>query len=295
MREDLSPAEELFQPGFALRRGAAAVGRLALVVVLSGWISGFDPATAAHAQIGTSVADVELATLDGGRARLLADVAANVLVFFRPDQERSLKTLKDLAGCQKPFAGKSVRWIGVVSGAASRDDARAAVTEARLAMPFLVDEGDALYGSLGVALHPVVVVVGADRKLAAFEPFRAINYCLVITARIRRVLGEISDDEMQRLLAPPRTVDGGDAQAAARNLRLAQALFEAKRYDNALVSVRRSLEKDPALAGAHALMGEILARQGNCAEAVRAFAKAIEIDAGSVRAKEGLQQCERVR
>ena len=271
------------------------MGRLGFLIALFGWISSFHQATAARAQVGTPVADVELATLEGGKARLLGDVAANVLVFFRPNQERSVSTLKDLAGCQKAFAGKPVRWVAIVSGAAPRDSVTAVVREVRLAMPVLVDEGDALYGSLGMALHPVIVIVGADRRLAAFEPFRAINYCAVVTARLRHVLREISDEELQRLLAPPRAVNGGDAQIAGRNLRLAEALFKAKNYDKALESVRRSLEKDPALAPAHALMGEILAAQGNCAAAVRAFTRALEIDSGSAPAKDGIERCSPTR
>lgn len=295
MREDLPPGEELLQPGFAVGHASGAVGRLAFLMALFGWISSFHPATAARAQVGTPVADVELATLEGGKDRLLGDVAANVLVFFRPNQDRAVSTLKNLAVCQKAFAAKPVRWVAIVSGAAPRDSVTAVVREARLAMPVLVDEGDALYGSLGVALHPVIVIVGADRRLAAFEPFRAINYCAVLTARLRHVLREISDDELQRELAPPRAVNGGDAQSAGRNLRLAEALFRAGNYEKALESARRSLEKDPALAPAHALMGEILAAQGNCAEAVRAFARALEIDSGSAPAKEGIERCKPMR
>lgn len=258
-------------------------------------MGGFHPASAARAQVGTPVADVELATLEGGKARLLGDAGANVLVFFRPNQEHSRRTLQDLADCQKGFAGKPVRWVAIVSGTASKESVTAVVREARLAMPVLVDEGDTLYGSLGVALHPVIVIVGRDQKLAAFEPFRAINYCAVVTARIRYVLREISDEELQRALAPPRAVNGGDAQTAVRNLRLAEALFKAKSYDKALESVRRSLERDPALAPAYALMGKILAAQGNCAQAVRAFFKALEIDAGNALAREGIEQCKPTR
>ena len=39
-------------------------------------------------------------------------LAANVFVFFRPEQERSLDTLKDMAACEKEFEGKPVRWVG---------------------------------------------------------------------------------------------------------------------------------------------------------------------------------------
>lgn len=289
----MPPAAAPFQQGLAA--GRAAAGGLAFVVALFAWAGGLHPATAAHAQIGTPVADVELATLEGGKARLLEGAAVNVLVFFRPDQERSLKTLKDIAACRRALAGSPVRWIAIVSGAAPKGVVTGAVAETRLAMPILVDEADALYGSFGVALHPVIVIVGADRRLAAFEPFRAINYCAVVTARIRHLLHEISDEEMQRVLAPPRAVEGGDAQIAGRNLRLAAVLFEAKSYDKALESVRRSLEKNPRLAPAHVLAGRILAAQGNCAEAVRAFDKALDIDPGSATAKEGAGRCKPAR
>ena len=67
-------------------------------------------------QIGDPIEDVELRTIDGRKDHLLAKgVAANVFVFFRPEHERSLDTLKDMASCEKEFAARPVRWVGVVS------------------------------------------------------------------------------------------------------------------------------------------------------------------------------------
>jgi len=283
MRKDMPPREELFES----RR---AVGTL-VVTALLGWASVFHAATAAHAEMGTPVPDAELPTLEGGKARLLADVAANVLVFFRPEQERSLTALKQLAECRKGLAGKPVRWTAIVSGAAPKHGVTAMVRESALAMPVLVDEGDALYASLGVALHPVAVIVGPDRKLAAFEPFRSVNYCAVVTARVRHVLREISDDELQRALAPPSAARGGDAQVALRYRALAETLFKAGNHAKALENVRRSLEKDPALASAHALAGDILAAQGDCAAAREAYAKAREIDPAALTYRKDSAPC----
>lgn len=266
----MPPREELLESG-------GAVGTL-VVAALIGWASVFHPAAAAHAQAGTPVADTELAALDGGKARLLADAAVNVLVFVRPEQERSLKALKQLGECQKGVAGKPVRWVAIVSSAAPKASVTAMVRESALAMPVLVDEGDALYGNLGVALHPVAVIVGPERRLAAFEPFRSIHYCAVVTARVRHALREISDDELQRALAPPTAARGGDAQVALRYRALAETLFKAGNHAKALENARRSLERDPALASAHALLGDILAAQGDCGAAREAYRKAREID-----------------
>src|SRR5512139_356072 len=98
--------------------------RIAGLAALAWCLAAFPPAQAAHAAVGTSVADAELATLDGGRARLLGD-GASVLVFFRPGQDRSLGALRELGRCQTVFAGKPVRWVGIVSDAAPAAEASA--------------------------------------------------------------------------------------------------------------------------------------------------------------------------
>jgi tetratricopeptide (TPR) repeat protein len=230
-------------------------------------------------------------TLDGGKARPLGDADVSVLVFFRPNQERSLAGLRELAQCQGGFAGKPARWVGVVSDSVSAESAAALAREARFVAPVLVDSGDALYGSLGISLHPVVVVVGRDHKLAAFEPFRSVDYCSVVVARIRHALREISDDELRQALDPPKASEGGNGQVARRYRAMAEVQFKAGNYDKALESVRKSIDRDPQLAPAHALLGEILLAQGNCAGAVDAFAKALAIDVTLVAAKAGMERC----
>ena len=271
------------------------MGRFTFLIALLGSLAGFHPATAAHAAIGTAVADAEMPTLDGGKAQVLGNVEADVLVFFRPNQERSLGALRELAQCQQELAGKSVRWAAIVSSSAPAQSVTAMMRDTGFAARVLVDGGDALYGSLGLALHPVVVIVGRDHKLAAFEPFRSVDFCSVVSARIRHLLREISDDELRRALDPPRAVEGGNGQVARRYRALAEALFKAGNYDKALENVHKSLDKDPLLAPAHALMGEILLAQGNCADAIPAFNQALAIDAASASAKQGLAQCKTSR
>lgn len=268
---------------------------MTFILALLGSLAGFHPARAAHAAIGTPIADAEMSTLEEGRARVLGDVEADVLVFFRPNQERSLGALRELAQCEQALVGKSVRWVAIVSSSAPADDVKAMMRASGFAAPVLVDEGDALYGSLGLALHPVVVIAGRDHRLAAFEPFRSVDFCAVVGARIRHLLHEISDDELRLVLDPPRAVEGGNGQVALRYRAFAEALFNDQRYDKALENVRKSLDKDPLLAPAHALLGSILLAQGNCAEAVPAFDKALALDAANATAKQGLAQCKAAR
>jgi hypothetical protein len=268
---------------------------IAALLVLVGLVTVFQPASAAHAAIGTPVASTEMPTLEGGKAQVMGNVEANVLVFFRPDQPRSAGALRELARCQKDFAGKSVRWVAVVPSSASLPGVMTLMRDTSFAAPVLLDNGDALYGSLGLDLHPVVVIVGRGQKLAAFEPFRVLDYCTVISARIRHVLREISDAELGAVLDPPKATQGGNEQVARRYRAFAEVQFKNKDYDKALDSVRKGLTKDPLLAPAHALLGQILLAQGNCADAVPAFNQALLLDGASTAAREGLERCKSAR
>jgi tetratricopeptide (TPR) repeat protein len=274
-----------------MRQGSSGARLLAALACA---LAAFHAAWAAHAAIGTPVADGELATLQGGSARVLGD-GTSVLVFFRPNQDRSATALRELAQCRARLSGRPVRWVGVVSDSVPAQAASALVREAGFDVPVLVDRGDALYGALGIALHPVVVIVGRDRKLAAFEPFRSVDFCAVVTARVRHALGEVGDAEVQAALEPPKSAEGGDEQVAARYRALAQMQLKSGSPDKALASIERSLEKAPKLAASHALRGEILAVLGRCSEAVPAFREALSLDASNVAAKAGLERCAAAR
>jgi hypothetical protein len=219
------------------------------------------------------VPNPELPTLDGGKAPLVGTARANVFVFFRPGQEHSLHTLEQLAALVEELRGKPVRFVAVTSDGYDREAVRATLAEAKLAVPVLLDVGDALYGALGVRLHPVVGIADARGRLAAYQHFLKVNQQDVLRGRIRLLLGEIGDAEMQAIVAPPPATDGGPRVAAQRRVNLGRQLLAHGRPEPALDNARRALELAPGLPAAHALAAEALAATGKCAEA-RAEAKA---------------------
>lgn len=246
-----------------------------------------------HVAVGEVVDDAELRTLDGGRHPLAAKGAkANVVVFFRPQQEHSLDTLKDMAACEKELAGKPVHWVAVVSSAWTREEVRAVVSETGVQMPVLVDEGDALYGRLGVRLHPAIGILDARRRLVAYEPFRQINYCDRVRARIRLVLGELTEADVAKVDAPERATTRTDDGVARRHLNYARTLMRIQKYDRALEEVQKSLEVFPS-AAAYALLGELLAARGRCPEALRAFDLASKLEPANSTAIEARKRCGR--
>lgn len=232
-----------------------------------------------HAQIGDLVDDVELPTLDGRRERLLGrGTKANVFVFFRPQQDHSLETLKVLAACEAEFRSKPVRFVGVVSDTAAADEVRATVQEAGVRMPVLVDTGDALYAQLGVRLHPLIGLVDARRKLTAWEPFRKINYCERLRVRIRHLLGEATEREIAEVDAPEQVDDPPKEEGVAkRHLNYARMLLKMGEHAEALAEVQKALLIAPS-AAAYAAQGEVLAAMGKCPDATRAFEAALRID-----------------
>lgn len=245
-------------PAARPEEGNVRIASLGLAALAAGLL--VLPARApAHAEAGQPVEPQELPALGGGRVPLLGKGALDVLVFFRPGNERSADTLERLAECEPALAAKQVRVVGVVSSSVPADEVRAAVARAGLKAPVLVDEGDALYGRLELRQHPVVVLVDRRHRVAAVEPYQRLRYCELVKARVAFLLGEITQAELDRILAPPKAefptaVAGG---SAGRYVKLGQ----------------RELEK------------------GNCALAVKAFDHALESDPKNPLALAGKASC----
>jgi tetratricopeptide (TPR) repeat protein len=247
-----------------------------------------------HVHVGDRLSAEELPALDGGRAALLsAGARANVLVFFRPDQEHSREVLRHAAGWSRDFAGKPVRIVAIASSRRPGAEVRDAVKEAGLRVPVLVDEDDRLYAKLGLRTLPVVVVADGDFRVLAFETFRRVHLDATVRARIRLALKEIDGDTADRAANPPRATMPNEAEGAVahRNVRLGQALLERGHYEKAEERARHVLALDPGHAPAHVLLGRALAAQRKCEEAIRAFEEALRLEPGNAAALEGKAGC----
>lgn len=255
------------------RRPSAPLALLALLAAVP-------PLAQARAEPGTQLENVELRTLGGGKARLLdSKVKANVFVFFRPNHERSLDALKQMAACEKELAGKSIRWTAVVSSSEAVAEVQAVVQESGIAMPVLVDEGDVLYDKLGIRLHPMVGIADGKLKLVALEPYRQIEYCDVIKTRIKVLLGEAEQADLDKVLNPDKSpLPGADPmKKAMRDVNMARRLLEIGQLADSVKFAQKALAIAP-VAEAFTVMGKAYAKQGKCAEAERAFESALKLD-----------------
>ncbi len=250
----------------------------------------------ANVEVGQKVPGDALPTLDGGKEALFAPRSmASVLVFFRPGHDRSIAALKALARCEVEFADRPVRFVAVVSSSHPRDEARATAAEAGIRMPVLVDEGDRLYGKLGVRLHPVVGIVDEQGTLLAYVPFHQVNLCDMIRVRIRFALGEVDATAVDRVDNPPKALFPNEipGAVAGRHAALGERFLASRQWAKAADQARIALGLAPDLARAHALLGAALAGQGRCREAAPAFAEALRLDPANASARAGKARCER--
>jgi tetratricopeptide (TPR) repeat protein len=247
----------------------------------------------AHAEVGTPVPNPELASVSGEKLMVIDPKArVSVLIFVKAGQDRSLDALKAMVRCEKQLSGKPVRFLAVLPGDTTPDDAKALAVASGVRMPMLFDANDALYEKLLVRGHPVIFLVDARAKVAGFEQYRQIDYCDVIAARIRFLLGEIDQATLDKVLEPPRNSMPGDdlRDVSNRDVNLGRRQLKIKQYDKAIASANKALGVAPN-PGAFALLGEVAAARGDCAAARKQFEAALKLDPNEKHALEGQKAC----
>ncbi len=234
-------------------------------------IGPFAPVADAFAEVGSKVDPVDLPAVAGGKAALLSPAArANVMVFFRPDQERSVDALRQLAGCEKELV-KGVHWVAIASGSASPADVKAAASTAGIRMPVLVDEGDKIYDRLGIRMFPAVAIADAKGVVQAFEPYRQLDFADAVKAQVRFVMGEIDQAARDRALDPEASRlpgQGDPSKKAMRDVNMARQLVQLGQYEAAVKQAQKALEQAPVPA-AFPVLAMAYAKMGRCADANR--------------------------
>jgi tetratricopeptide (TPR) repeat protein len=251
------------------------------------------PAADARAEPGTPVENVELRTLAGGKERLLSTKAkVNVFFFFRSSQDRSVDALRQMVQCEKDLAGKSIHWVAVVSSSDPAEDVAIIAKEAGLQMPILIDEDDRVYDKLMVRLHPMVGIADAKHVLVSLEPYRQIDYCAAVKARIQFALGELDQAALDKVLSPEKSLlPGADPmKKAMRDVNMARRLLDIGKYSESVKFAQRALLIAP-VSQAFTVMGQAYAKQGKCGDASKAFDQALKLDPKDADAAAGKGRC----
>jgi tetratricopeptide (TPR) repeat protein len=166
----------------------------------------------------------------------------------------------------------------VVSSSAPPDEVKALVSQTGLKMPVLVDEGDVLYDRLGIRLHPMVGIVDAKFTLTALEAYRQIDYCEVLKVRIRMLLGEATQADLDKAVNPEKSpLPGADPmKKAMRDVNMARRLYELGLHEKAIKKAQRALEIAP-VAQAYVVMAKAYAKLGQCADSAQSVEMAAKL------------------
>jgi len=202
------------------------------------------PPARARVTAGEILENAELPALSGGQDVLVSRAdRVSIVLFWRPGHERSLDTLKQMAECEKVFAGKPVHMVAVVSGSYATADVKAAVEEAGLHVPVLLDQGDALYGKLEIRQHPLVVVAEPSGRIQLAQPYVRLRYCDIVRAHVRFLLKEIDQAQLELALNPPRASFPNDDKrnVVKRYVTMGRREVAAGRCDKALASFEKAL------------------------------------------------------
>jgi tetratricopeptide (TPR) repeat protein len=265
----------------------SALAALLLLAALPRWADAFR-----YADIGSKLPQGELATLDGRQRPILDSTAAvNVLLFFRPNQDRSRDALTVLTRVCDKYANRGVRCVALVSDYYGRKEVQGVTKHAAWpADRTLIDEDERYAGQLGVSLHPSIGLADGARTLLAYEPYAQINYTQRIEAQIEYALGDINLEQLRAALDPP-VLPRKQKNRAKLNLYYALRLYETGKLDRALATAQQAIHIDDSLDDAYALIGVIHLRRGDCRQAKIQFDMALSRDADNTVARIGNKIC----
>jgi peroxiredoxin/predicted negative regulator of RcsB-dependent stress response len=238
---------------------------------------------------GEIAPDFTLSSIEG-KSVSLSDVKGKtvVLVYWRTGQNYSAEALKDVNDILKKYRDKGVEVISMVSGDDEPQKVRSSARELGLNFPVLIDKERKVYGDYGVRVYPATVIIGTDGKIAYDIAGHPVTYSVVLDGHLGYVLGEIDKKKLDEMISPRREVRDETAIEAERKYNLAVTFVDEGLIDQAIDTVKKSIEIKSDVAKSHMLLGFLYLEIKDADNALGAFNRALEIDPNSHDAKTGL-------
>jgi tetratricopeptide (TPR) repeat protein len=259
---------------------------LLLLFILSPLVS----ASAIEVETGDVAPDFTLSTLDG-KTFSLNGSRDNVVVmmYWRVDQNRSLKALEQMKIIDNSYADKGVTVISIVADTADHEKVNSTLKEKAVQFPALIDIDRRVYGDYGIRVYPSTVIIDREGKVFHTIPGFAVTFRMRLDGYIRHALGEIDDDQLQDVISPKRrSLAGKETLTAERKYNLAVLFAESRLIDQAIEAAKGSLAASPDVAKVHILLGFLYLDQQENEKAEEEFQKALELEPGSHDAQAGL-------
>ena len=237
---------------------------------------------------GSAAPDFTLNTLDGKSVSLGTYNGKTVLlIYWRPDHDRSVLALQDEKDIFKRYKGKGVQVISLISGDENKDEVQKIVKGNEIDFPVLIDADRQVYSSYGIRVYPTTIII-KDGKIAYDISGHALDYKIMLEGNLQFILGEINEAKLKDMLFPQREEQDKSLLDAERRYNLALKFTEDRLFDQAIATAKKSIEAKPDIAKSHILLGFLLLETKEADKALDEFNKALEINPASDDAKTGL-------
>jgi peroxiredoxin/predicted negative regulator of RcsB-dependent stress response len=249
----------------------------------------FTPVTdAISISLGESAPDFTLTSAEG-KAVTIGEYKGKtlVLIFWRTGQKRSLLALKEANEISNMYGAKEVKVIGVIQDSENQEDARALFEEHKIDFPLLIDKDRQAYSDYGIRVFPTTVIIDGDGKLAYDIPSHPLTYKNTLEGYVRRLIGEIDEEELKNVLSPRKEEKDEAVLEAERRYDLAMKFVQMRMLDQAISAAIKSIEAKSDMAKSHVLLGFLYLNSGEADNALAAFDKALALTPDANDAKTG--------
>lgn len=247
------------------------------------------PASSISTQVGDEAPDFFLSTFKG-EALSLNDLKGSIviLVYWKPDQRRSITTMKDIQDIYSSYKKKGVEIIGITADVEKRDSILGIIKNSEIDFPILLDPDREIYGNYGIRVYPSTVMIDREGTVSYTLPGHALTYKVKIEGNLRYMLGEIDKQELTRIVSPVKEIKDEERLAAERRYNLAVRFTETGMVEQAIKIAELSVKSSPDIAKSHILLGFLFLETEEPERAFEEFNRALEIDPLSHDAKTGL-------
>jgi tetratricopeptide (TPR) repeat protein len=240
-------------------RDTSRAGVLACLFWLAALTAG-DPTAHADQKLtrGDPMPAFSLPRGDGGSGELGLEHLKGqpaVLVFWRPQQELSLEALRDLETLKQELGEDRLQFLAVDTARSTAQEVQAALAGHIVSFPVVLDPQRELYSQAGVIVSPTTFLLDADGVLRFKVASHPHQYSQVVRARLRYLLRDIDEAQMNKEIEPTILKIDHDLAAAWRMYNLGRKLQGEGKLEEAKAMYEKAVSQCPSLPEARCALG----------------------------------------
>ncbi|MBC8413165.1 MAG: tetratricopeptide repeat protein [Nitrospira sp.] len=259
-----------------------------LLMIMALFFITISAAEAMSIKAGELVPDFSLKTLNGSIASLMDYRGkTTVIIYWRPGQGRSQRTLKDAAKISKKSGNDRISFVTVVAEVLDFTDIIKLLRDEEIDFPVLIDKDHEIFGKLGIRVYPTTIAIDAEGRLMQAIPGHPPAYMQMLQNILaQKQGGDGGPDEQGTSLS----ASGDDSSSVEIDMYYNTALkfAESGQIELAIKTAEKSVRSGSERSAAHELLGFLFLNNKNAERAEQEFKSALSLDSSSPDALTGL-------